>query len=90
MRRDFAFVVDEGVAAGDVLCAARSAKKGLVSDVSLFDIYTGKGIEDGKKSLAIEVTLQPVDKTLTDAEIDTVAATIVAAVEKSTGGTLRG
>ena len=90
VRRDFAFLVDEGVAAGDVLRAARGADKTLIADVALFDIYAGKGIEDGKKSLAIEVTLQPVDTTLTDAEIDGVAAQIVAAVTKATGGTLRG
>ncbi|CAN0299261.1 unnamed protein product [Discosporangium mesarthrocarpum] len=90
VRRDFAFLVDDDVAAGDVLRAARGADKTLIADVALFDIYTGKGIEDGKKSLAVEVTLQPVDKTLTDAEIDAVAAQIVAAVAKATGGTLRG
>jgi phenylalanyl-tRNA synthetase beta chain len=90
LRRDFAFVVGEDVPAGDVLRAARNAEKNLISDVALFDIYTGRGIEAGKKSLAIEVTLQPVDKTLTDAEIDAVAAQIVAAVEKASGGTLRG
>jgi phenylalanyl-tRNA synthetase beta chain len=90
VRRDFAFVVADTVAAGDVLRAARNADKALIADVALFDVYTGKGIEDGRKSLAIEVTLQPVDKTLTDAEIDAVAAQIVASVEKATGGTLRG
>ncbi len=90
VRRDFAFLVDDGVAAGDVLRAARSAEKTLIGDVALFDVYTGKGIAEGSKSLAIEVTLQPVDRTLTDAEIDAVAAQIVAAVQKATGGTLRG
>ncbi|MEK9662843.1 MAG: phenylalanine--tRNA ligase subunit beta, partial [Alphaproteobacteria bacterium] len=90
VHRDFAFLVDNGVAAGDVLRAARQADKALIADAALFDIYTGKGVEDGKKSLAIQVTLQPVDKTLTDAEIDAVATQIVAAVEKATGGTLRG
>ena len=90
VRRDFAFLVADSVAAGDVLRAARNADKALIADAALFDIYTGKGIPEGQKSLAFEVTLQPVDKTLTDAEIDAVAAQIVAAVEKATGGTLRG
>lgn len=90
LRRDFAFLVDEGVPAGDVLRAAQNAEKKLIRDVALFDIYTGEGVPEGRKSLAIEVTLQPVDKTLTDAEIDAIAAQIVAAVEKATGGALRG
>jgi phenylalanyl-tRNA synthetase beta chain len=58
--------------------------------VSLFDVYRGKGVDDGKKSLAIEVTLQPREKTLGDAEIDAVSKKIVAAVAKATGGSLRG
>jgi len=64
--------------------------RALISDVGVFDVFTGKGVPDGKKSLAIEVTLQPRDKTLTDAEIEAVAARIVAAVKKATGGELRG
>ncbi|MBS29349.1 MAG: phenylalanine--tRNA ligase subunit beta [Alphaproteobacteria bacterium] len=90
VRRDFAFMVDADVEAGAVLRAARGAEKELVSSVDLFDVYEGKNIEDGKKSLAIQVTLQPVEATLTDEEIDAVAKKIVAAVEKATGGTLRG
>jgi phenylalanyl-tRNA synthetase beta chain len=56
----------------------------------VFDLYEGKGIEDGKKSLAIAVTIQPREKTMTDQEIDAVAAKIVAEVTKKTGGVLRG
>jgi phenylalanyl-tRNA synthetase beta chain len=78
------------VEAGNVIRAARGAERGLISGVELFDVYDGKNIEDGKKSLAIQVTLQPVEATLTDEEIDKVAANIVAAVEKATGGSLRG
>ena len=69
--------------------SAKGADKALISKVDLFDVYAGKGIEAGKKSLAIAVTLQPTDRTLTDAEIEAVAAKIVAAVSKATGGTLR-
>ncbi|MCA1242901.1 phenylalanine--tRNA ligase subunit beta [Stappia stellulata] len=90
VRRDFAFVVDEAVTADKLIKAARGADKALIVDVTLFDVYRGKGIEEGRKSLAIDVTLQPRDKTLTDEDIDAVAAKIRAAVEKATGGTLRG
>jgi len=90
VRRDFAFLVKDDIAAGDLLRAARSAEKTLITDVSLFDIFTGTGVPEGEKSLAIEVTLTPREKTLTDEEIDSVAAKIVAAVEKATGGQLRG
>jgi phenylalanyl-tRNA synthetase beta chain len=90
VRRDFAFIVDDAIAASDVLRAARGADRDLITDAQLFDIYTGKGIDDGKKSLAVEVTLQPVEATLTDEQIDQVAQRIVAAVEKQTGGVLRG
>ena len=90
VRRDFAFLLDADVAAGDVLRAALGADRALISEVGVFDVFTGQGVPDGKKSLAIEVTLQPRDKTLTDAEIEAVAAKIVAAVKKATGGELRG
>jgi phenylalanyl-tRNA synthetase beta chain len=90
VRRDFAFLLDDEIAAGEVLRAALSADRALISDVGVFDVFTGKGVPEGKKSLAIEVTLQPRDKTLTDAEIEAVAGKIVAAVKKATGGELRG
>jgi len=89
VRRDFAFVVDKDVAAGAVVRAAGSADRALIADVNVFDVFTGQGVPEGKKSLAIEVTLQPRDKTLTDAEIDAVAERVVAAVTKATGGVLR-
>jgi phenylalanyl-tRNA synthetase beta chain len=90
VRRDFAFVVDEDVSAEKLIKAARGAEKSLISDVTLFDIYRGQGVGEGRKSLAIDVTLQPRERTLTEAEIDAVAARVCAAVEKATGGTLRG
>jgi phenylalanyl-tRNA synthetase beta chain len=90
VRRDFAFLLDRDVAAGDVVRAALSADRALISETRVFDVFTGTGVPDGKKSIAIEVTLQPREKTLTDAEIETVAAKIVAAVAKATGGELRG
>jgi len=90
VERDFAFVVDESVPAAQVLSAARGAEKKLITHVSLFDVFAGGNLEDGKKSLAINVVLQPVDKTLTDAEIDAIAEKVVADVTKATGGVLRG
>ena len=90
VRRDFAFLLDQNVDGGDVVRAAYSADRALVSHVGVFDVFTGQGVPEGKKSLAIEVTLQPRDKTLTDAEIDAVAEKVVAAVKKATGGDLRG
>jgi phenylalanyl-tRNA synthetase beta chain len=89
VSRDFAFIVDRAVKAGDILRAASSVDKKLITGVTVFDVYEGKGIEDGKKSIAIAVTIQPREKTMTDQEIDAVAAKIVAEVNKKTGGILR-
>jgi phenylalanyl-tRNA synthetase beta chain len=90
VERDFAFVVDRAVKAADILRATQSVDRKLISNVTVFDVYEGKGIDPGKKSIAIAVTLQPRDKTMTDQEIDAVAAKIVAEVGKRTGGVLRG
>ena len=90
VERDFAFVVDRDVAAETLLRAARGVDRKLASEIRLFDVYEGKGLPDGKKSLAIAVTLQPQDATLTEAEIEAFSSRLVATVEKATGGTLRG
>jgi phenylalanyl-tRNA synthetase beta chain len=90
VSRDFAFIVDHGVKAGDIVRAAQSVDKKLISGVTVFDVYEGQGVDDGRKSIAIAVTIQPREKTLTDQEIDAVAARIVAEVNKKTGGALRG
>jgi phenylalanyl-tRNA synthetase beta chain len=89
VERDFAFVVDAAVTADAVLKAAKAAERDLIERIDIFDVYEGKGVPDGKKSLAISVRLQPKDKTLTDAEIEAIAQKIVAAVTKATGGALR-
>lgn len=89
VTRDFAFIVDRSVKAGDIVRAAQGVDKKLITGVNVFDVYEGKGIDDGKKSIAVAVTLQPREKTLTDQEIEAVAAKIVAEVTKKTGGTLR-
>ncbi len=90
LERDFAFIVDIAVQAGDILKAAQAADRQLVTGASVFDVYQGTGIPEGKKSVAISVTLQPRDKTLTDSEIEAVMGKIVAEVTKKTGATLRG
>jgi len=89
VSRDFAFIVDRKVKAGDLVRAAQGVDKKLITGVTVFDLYEGKGIDPDKKSLAIAVTIQPREKTMTDQEIDAVAAKIVAEVTKKTGGTLR-
>ena len=90
VSRDFAFIVDRAVKAGDIVRAAQGVDKKLISGVTVFDVYEGKGIDGAKKSIAIAVTIQPREKTLTDQEIDAVAAKIVTEVSKKTGGVLRG
>ena len=89
VTRDFAFIVDAGVRAGDVVKAAQAAERQLISDIGVFDVYGGAGIAAGAKSVGIAVTLQPRERTLTEAEIDAVAARIVTEVGKKTGATLR-
>jgi len=90
VTRDFAFVVEATVKAGDLVRAAQNVDRKLITGVTVFDLYEGKGIDPGKKSIAIAVTLQPRDKTMTDEEIDAVAEKIVAEVSRRTGGVLRG
>ncbi len=90
VRRDFAFVLDAEVPAGELLRAARGADKKAIDKVVLFDVFEGGELAAGEKSLAIEVTLQPREKTFTDAQIDAIAAKVVRAVEKATGARLRG
>ena len=89
MRRDFAFVLGSDVLAGDVLRAAQGADKVLIANVTVFDIFEGPSLGEGKKSLAIEVTLQPREKTLTDQDIEAVSSRIVTEVKKATGGEIR-
>jgi phenylalanyl-tRNA synthetase beta chain len=90
VERDFAFVVASTVKAADIVRAAQNVDKKVISNVVVFDVYEGKGIDPGKKSIAIAVTIQPREKTLTDAEIDALSGKVVAEVTKRTGGVLRG
>jgi phenylalanyl-tRNA synthetase beta chain len=89
LRRDFAFVVDQATPAGELVKPILGVDKQLIEAARVFDVYQGKGVPDGKKSIAVEVTLQPRDKTLTDAEIEALSARIVAVAEKAVGAKLR-
>lgn len=90
LRRDFAFLVNDNVPVERLLRAAKSAERSIIANVALFDIYKGKGVPDGQISVAIAVTLQPQERSFSEAEIDAVCIKIVAAVAKATGGALRG
>jgi phenylalanyl-tRNA synthetase beta chain len=86
LSRDFAFVVEPTVQSAELLKAAKGADKMLIADAQVFDVFK---LPDGKVSLAVSVTLQPKDKTLTEEEIEAVSAKVVAMVGKATGATLR-
>ena len=89
ISRDFAFLADAGVEADAFVKAIKSVEKTLIAHVDIFDIYAGKGIEPGKKSVAIAVTIQPKSATLTDSEIEGLSKKIIDAVTQKTGATLR-
>ena len=88
VQRDFAFILDETIPADKLLRVIKGADKKLISDVTLFDVYQGKGIAEGQKSLALMVTLQPKEQTLTDAEIEKISDKIVEMAAKA-GASLR-
>lgn len=88
LTRDFAFVMEEGKATGDLVRAVAGADKALITDVRVFDLYRGAGVAEGMKSVALEVVIQPREATLTEAEIEAVSAKVVAAAGKA-GGALR-
>ena len=89
VNRDFAFLVPEGLAAGELVRAVRGADKAAIADARLFDLFTGTGVPEGQKSLAVEVVLQPGEKSFTDEELKAVADKVVAAAAKL-GAVLRG
>jgi phenylalanyl-tRNA synthetase beta chain len=89
VERDFAFVVDRAIKAADIARAAQNVDRKLITNVTIFDVYEGAGIDPAKKSIAVAVTLQPREKTMTDEEIEAVAVKIVAEVSRRTGGVLR-
>ena len=89
LTRDFAFLVDLGVPAGEIVRPILGADKALIAAARVFDVYQGKGVPEGSKSVAVEVTVQPTEKTLTDAEIEALSSRIVAAADKAAGAKLR-
>ncbi len=89
VKRDFAFVVDKSVEAGAIIRAAAGADRKLVTGVNVFDIFEGASLGEGKKSIAIEVQIQPAERTLTDEDFEALTQKIVSNVTKSTGGVLR-
>ncbi|MDO9244973.1 MAG: phenylalanine--tRNA ligase subunit beta, partial [Phenylobacterium sp.] len=89
LSRDFAFVVGSEVAAGDLVRPILAADKALIADARVFDVYSGPGVPEGSKSVAVEVLVQPRDKTLTEPEIEALSGRIVAAAEKTVGAKLR-
>ena len=89
LTRDFAFVVDAAVPAGDLERALLGVDRQLVTAARVFDVYAGAGVPEGRKSVAVEVTLQPRERTLADAEIEALSRKLVSAAEKATGATLR-
>ncbi len=89
VKRDFAFILDEGVEVDHIIRAAKSSEKQMISNVNIFDVYQGKGVESGKKSVAFSVTFQPFERTLTDSEIEGLSQKIINTVQQKTGGQLR-
>ncbi|SFI73077.1 phenylalanyl-tRNA synthetase beta subunit [Phyllobacterium sp. CL33Tsu] len=90
LRRDFAFIVDKGVEAGAIVKAALNGDKKLVTGVQVFDVFEGASLGADKKSVAIEVAIQPQERTLNDEDLEALSKRIVENVAKQTGGVLRG
>ena len=82
VRRDFAFLVPEALEADRLLRAVRGADKAAIADASLFDVFTGAGVAEGEKSLAIELVLQPVDRSFTEDDLKAIGEKVVAAAAK--------
>ena len=82
VERDFAFTLNDSVTASELIKAIESADKVLITDVSVFDVYQGKGVEDGKKSIAVSVRLQAMDRTLSEKELEDVSGKIITSAAK--------
>jgi phenylalanyl-tRNA synthetase beta chain len=89
VRRDFAFTLDRNVEADKLLRAVKGAERDLIKSAEIFDVYEGKGVPEGQKSLALEVVIQPREKSLTEPELAALAEKIAAAALKATGAVLR-
>ncbi len=89
LHRDFAFLVDEDVAAETMIRAAIAADKTMIVAADIFDVYQGKGVETGKKSVALHITIQPREQTLTDKDLEDLSQKVIAQILEKTGGSLR-
>ena len=90
LSRDFAFIVKEDINAESLIRAAKSADKKLITDAEIFDVYVGKGVESGHKSLALSITIQPINATLKECELEEIMNNVIDAVANKCGGVLRG
>jgi phenylalanyl-tRNA synthetase beta chain len=90
LTRDFAFVVDRAKPAGDLVRAVLGADRTVIAEARVFDVYEGPGVADDKKSVAVEITIQPTDRTLSDKDIEAIGGKVVAAAAKAAGAVLRG
>jgi len=88
VTRDFAFLVPAGLAAGDLVRAVQGADKAFITGVRVFDVFAGQGVPEGRKSIAVEVTLQPDEASFKDADLKAISEKVVAAATKL-GGELR-
>ena len=89
VTRDFAFIIDQNIMVDSIIRSISQVDKKLIKDINIFDIYAGKGIEDGKKSVAFSVTIQASDHTLADSEIEQLCQKIIETISQNTKGTLR-
>ncbi len=89
VERDFAFIVDENISVAQIEKEINKADKNLITNVEIFDVYSGKGVDSGKKSVAVKVTLQSYERTLTDSDITAISSAIITAASKGFGGILR-
>ena len=88
-ERDFAFVVDKGMNAQDLIDAVSSVDKNLISNIKVFDVYQGDNISKNQKSIAISVTIQSMEKTLNDNDLENINKLIIETVENKTGAKIR-
>jgi phenylalanyl-tRNA synthetase beta chain len=87
--RDFAFVIEDKYSSGEIINLVKNIDKELIKTVKIFDIYQGKNIEPGKKSIAFNVTFEPKEKTLSEKDIEEISKKIISTVQNITGATLR-
>ena len=89
VERDFAFVVDKNIKASEIISIIKNCEPILIQSIDIFDVYEGDNIEKNKKSIALSVKLQSMDKTLDEKTIEAISQQIILSVQAKTGGTLR-